>query len=344
MYYFTNDYTTGCTPEILEALSASNLEETAGYGEDAYCEAARALIQKECGRPDADVYFLMAGTQTNLTIISAALRPFHGVYATVRSHINTHEAGAIERGGHKVIALPDTDGKLTAAQIAAEHEKYLHDPSRDHIVMPKMVYISQPTEVGTLYSKQELSDLYAVCKQYSLYLYIDGARLGYGLMSPGNDLTMQDIANNCDVFYIGGTKCGLLFGEAAVILNPAIKEDFIPLMKQCGSVLAKGRLLGIQFEAMFTNGLYYRVCKHGIETAMQIKAALQEKGIEFLVNSPTNQQFIILTREKYEEISRYFKIALWENLPDGRVAARICTSWSTSQDAVDRLCKFIREM
>ncbi len=344
MHYFTSDYTTGCTPEILEVLSATNLEETPGYGEDAYCEAARALIQKECGRPDAAVYFMMAGTQTNLTIIAASLRPFHGVYGTVRSHINTHEAGAIERGGHKVISLPDTDGKLTASQIAAEQEKYLHDPSREHLVMPKMVYISQPTEIGTLYSKQELEDLYAVCKQYGLYLYIDGARLGYGLTSPACDFTMQDVANNCDVFYIGGTKCGLLFGEAAVILNPAIKEDFIPLMKQCGSVLAKGRLLGIQFEAMFTNGLYYRICKHGIDTAMQIKTALQQKGFEFLVESPTNQQFVILPKQAYEEISKHFNVALWENLPDGKVAVRICTSWSTSQEAADKLCKFIKEM
>lgn len=344
MYYFTSDYTTGCTPEILEVLDATNLEETPGYGEDAYCEAARALIQKECGRPDADVYFMMAGTQTNLTIISASLRPFHGVYGTARSHINTHEAGAIERSGHKVLVVPDEDGKITAAQIAAEQEKYLHDPSREHIVMPKMVYISQPTETGTLYSKKELEDLYAVCRQYNLYLFIDGARLGYGLTSPACDFTMQDIANNCDVFYIGGTKCGMLFGEAAVILNPAIKEDFIPLMKQCGSVLAKGRLLGIQFEAMFTNGLYYRICKQGIDTAMQIKAVLKECGFEFLTDSPTNQQFIIITKEMYEKINSHFKLGLYENLPDGRVAARICTSWSTSQDAVDKLCKFLKEL
>ena len=236
-----------------------------------------------------------------------------------------------------MLVVPDEDGKITAAQIAAEQEKYLHDPSREHIVMPKMVYISQPTETGTL-------DLYAVCKQYNLYLFIDGARLGYGLTSPACDFTMQDIANNCDVFYIGGTKCGMLFGEAAVILNPAIKEDFIPLMKQCGSVLAKGRLLGIQFEAMFTNGLYYRICKQGIDTAMQIKAVLKECGFEFLTDSPTNQQFIIITKEMYEKINSHFKLGLYENLPDGRVAARICTSWSTSQDAVDKLCKFIKEL
>ena len=226
MYYFTSDYTEGGTPEILEALAATNFEQTGGYGIDPYCEAAASLIRKECGRSDIDVHFMTGGTQTNLTIICAALRPFHGVYGTVQSHINTHEAGAIERTGHKVLDLPTTDGKITAAMISEQHELYLNDPSREHLVQPKMVYISQPTEIGSLYHKDELEALYAVCQRYGLYLFIDGARLGYGLTAPDNDLTLADITNNCDVFCIGGTKCGALFGEAAVIVNPALKTFF----------------------------------------------------------------------------------------------------------------------
>lgn len=213
MYYFTSDYTEGGTPEILAALSATNFEQTGGYGIDPYCEAAALLIKKECGRSDIDVHFMVGGTQTNLNIICAALRPFHGVYGTVQSHINTHEAGAIERTGHKVLDLPTTDGKITAAMVREQHELYLNDPSREHLVQPKMVYISQPTEIGSLYHKAELEELYAVCQQYGLYLFIDGARLGYGLTAPDNDLTMADITNNCDVFCIGGTKCGALLAK-----------------------------------------------------------------------------------------------------------------------------------
>ena len=336
MYYFTSDYTTGCTPEILEVLDATNLEETAGYGEDAYCEAARALIQKECGRPDADVYFMMAGTQTNLTIISDSLRPFHGVYGTARSHINTHEAGAIERSGHKVLVVPDEDGKITAAQIAAEQEKYLHDPSREHIVMPKMVYISQPTETGTLYSKKELEDLYAVCKQYNLYLFIDGARLGYGLTSPACDFTMQDIANNCDVFYIGGTKVGALCGEAVVFPHGA-PAHFMTMVKQQGALLAKGRLMGIQFDVLFTDDLYTRISRNAIETANALKKGLAAKGYRFFMDSPTNQIFLVLENTQLAALEGKAKFGFWEKFDDTHTVMRIATSWATRMEEIEQL-------
>lgn len=344
MYCFNSDYTEGCTPQILEALAATNLEQTGGYGIDPYCDTAAALIKNECGRNDIDVHFMIVGTQTNLTIISAALRPFHGVYGTVQSHINTHEAGAIERTGHKVLDLPTADGKLTAAMIRQQHELYLNDPSREHLVQPKMVYISQPTEIGSLYHKTELEELYAVCRHYGLYLFIDGARLGYGLTAPDNDLTLSDIANNCDVFYIGGTKCGALFGEAAVIVNPALKPDFRTIMKQSGSVLAKGRLLGLQFATLFTDGLYYKICQHGIDMAMRVKSAVQERGLKFLTDSTTNQQFIIFPQAMYNEISKHFFLAPWEYLPDDQIAARICTSWATDPQQVDKLCSLIKKL
>lgn len=287
---------------------------------------------------------MTGGTQTNLTIICAALRPFHGVYGTAQSHINTHEAGAIERTGHKVIDLPTADGKITAAMIRQQHELYLGDPSREHLVQPKMVYISQPTEIGSLYHKEELEALYTVCRHYGLYLFIDGARLGYGLTAPDNDLTLADITNNCDVFCIGGTKCGALFGEAAVIVNPALKDDFRTIMKQGGAVLAKGRLLGLQFETLFTDGLYYKICRHGVELALQVKAAVQERGLGFVTDSTTNQQFIIFPQAMYDELSKQFALAPWEYMDDGRIAARICTSWATDPTQVDRLCSLIKAL
>ena len=337
MYYFTSDYTTGCTPEILEVLDATNLEETAGYSEDAYCEAARALIQKECGRPNADVYFMMAGTQTNLTIISAALRPFHGVYGTARSHINTHEAGAIERSGHKVLVVPDEDGKITAAQIAAEQEKYLHDPSREHIVMPKMVYISQPTETGTLYSKKELEELSSVCRKYKLPLFLDGARLGYGLMSEETDVTLPMIAKYCDVFYIGGTKVGALCGEAVVFSGNRTPKHFLTLIKQRGALLAKGRLLGIQFDTLFTDNLYFEISRHAIAMADYLKKGLAEKGCRFYLDSPTNQQFVILENRKMTELKKEVKFSFWEKYDENHTVVRFATSWATKKEEIDQL-------
>lgn len=344
MYYFNSDYTEGCHPDILAKLAATNMDQTTGYGLDPYCDEARELIKKAFACPQADVHFLVGGTQTNLTVICAALRPHQAVYGAVPSHINTHEAGAIEHVGHRVLPLPSADGKLTAEQIAEAWKKYDTDPSREHWAQPKMVYISQPTEIGSMYSKKELSELYSVCRAAGLYLFIDGARLGYALGTPSNDLTMADIAANCDVFSIGGTKCGLLFGEAVVILNDELKPDFRTIAKQNGAILAKGRLLGVQFAEAFRNNLYTDICQKGTMQALKIKQALIDCGFFFVTDSPTNQQFVIMTPQQYEKLSQDFVLSLIEYLPDGNYSVRICTSWATLDTEVDKLIETIKTL
>lgn len=344
MYCFNSDYTEGCHPDILAKLAATNMAQTTGYGLDPYCEEARELIKKAFACPNADVHFLVGGTQTNLTVICAALRPHQAVYGAVPSHINTHEAGAIEHVGHRVLPLPSADGKLTAEQIAEAWQKYDTDPSREHWAQPKMVYISQPTEIGSMYSKKELSELYSVCREAGLYLFIDGARLGYALGAPANDLAMADIAANCDVFSIGGTKCGLLFGEAVVILNDELKPDFRTIAKQNGAILAKGRLLGVQFGTAFHNNLYTEICRKGTMQALEIKQALTEWGFKFVTDSPTNQQFVIMTPQQYEKLSQDFVLSLIEYLPNGNYSVRICTSWATLDEEVDKLIKAIKTL
>ncbi|MEG0970195.1 MAG: aminotransferase class I/II-fold pyridoxal phosphate-dependent enzyme [Acidaminococcaceae bacterium] len=342
MYYFTSDYTEGCHPLLGERLMATNLEQTNGYGDDPYSHQARQLIKKACGRDEVAVHFCIGGTQTNLTVICAALRPFQGVFATVPAHINTHEAGAIERTGHKVLALPSTDGKLTAEQVAAAYLSYAHDPNREHWVQPKMVYLSQPTEIGTMYSKAELTALATVCRQYELYLFVDGARLGYALAADTNDLSLADLANLCDVFYIGGTKCGALFGEAVVISNPALRSDFFTIMKQGGAVLAKGRLLGLQFQTLFTDNLYHKICRHGIDMAMLVRDAIAAKGLPVVTVSPTNQQFPIFPAQMLAELSKNFVFAPWETYGEDALAVRICTSWATEEKQVHAFIKALQ--
>ena len=344
MYYFTNDYSEGAHPLIMQKLLETNMEQTDVYGSDQYCANAKALIKTACGREDADVHLFIGGTQTNFTIISAALRPFQGVYSSFLGHINTHEAGAIEHTGHKVLELPTADGKLTAQQVEENYLVYLNDPKREHWVQPKMVYISHPSEVGTLYTKKELEELSATCKKYGLYLFLDGARLGYGLMSPGTDLTLKDIARLCDVFYIGGTKCGALFGEAAVILNPDLKPDFHTIMKQSGAVLAKGRLLGLQFQTLFTDNLYEKICQHGINMAMLLKEAFAEKGLPFVAESFTNQQFPILTEKMYETLTKKYGIGSLEVFDNSTRAVRFCTSWATSEEQVHNLINDLKAL
>lgn len=344
MYYFNSDYTEGCHPDILAKLAATNMDQTTGYGLDPYCDEARELIKKAFACPQADVHFLVGGTQTNLTVICAALRPHQAVYGAVPSHINTHEAGAIEHVGHRVLPLPSADGKLTAEQIAEAWKKYDTDPSREHWAQPKMVYISQPTEIGSMYSKKELSELYSVCRAAGLYLFIDGARLGYALGTPDNDLTMADIAANCDVFSIGGTKCGLLFGEAVVILNDELKPYFRTIAKQNGAILAKGRLLGVQFAEAFRNNLYTDICQKGTMQALKIKQTLIDCGFSFVTDSPTNQQFVIMTPQQYEKLSQDFVLSLIEYLPDGNYSVRICTSWATLDTEVDKLIETIKTL
>ncbi len=344
MYCFNSDYTEGCHPAVLKRLMETNMDQTTGYGLDPYCEEARSLIREACACENADVHFLVGGTQTNLTVICAALRPHQAVYGAVPSHINTHEAGAIEHVGHRVLPLPSSEGKLTAAQIAAEWKKYDTDPSREHWAQPKMVYISQPTEIGSMYTKKELTELYAVCKEAGLYLFIDGARLSYALGSPENDLTLPEIVQNCDVLSIGGTKCGLLFGEAVVIVNDAIKPDFRTIAKQNGAILAKGRLQGVQFAELFRNNLYVETGRYGTLLALKIKAAAEKCGFKFITDSPTNQQFIILTPEQYEKLSQDFTLSLIEYLPDGNYSVRICTSWATSEEETDKLIAAIENL
>ena len=344
MYCLNSDYTEGCHPLILEKLLATNMEQTTGYGLDSYCDEARALIKAACERPDADVHLLVGGTQTNLTVICASLRPHQAVLGAVTSHVNTHEAGAIEQTGHKVIEIPTPEGKLTAAQIQEAWTKYDTDPSREHWAQPKMVYISQPTETGSMYSKKELEEIYQCCQANNLYLYVDGARLAYALGAPSCDMTMADLAHNCDVFYIGGTKCGLLFGEAVVILNPALKEDFRTIAKQHGSILAKGRLLGIQFATIMKDNLYVELGRKATMQALKIHDALAAHGFKFVAESPTNQQFVILTPAQYEKLSEEYVLSLDAYRPDGNYNVRICTCWATLDEQVDKLIAMIPEL
>ena len=345
MIKFDCDYLEGCHPDILKMLEKTNFEQTDGYGCDKYCEKAKKLILAACGfagklgKNLPDVHFLVGGTQTNTTVISAILRPHHGVVSAVTGHVNVHETGAIESTGHKVLALPSGDGKLSAEQVEKYVKSCVNDCNYEHIVQPGMVYISFPTENGTVYSKRELSELRNVCLKYRLPLFIDGARLGYGLAAAGNDLTLPDIAALSDVFYIGGTKNGALFGEAVVITNNDFKKDFRNIIKQRGGMLAKGRLLGIQFMTLFSDNLYFRLAEHAVKTAAEIKNALKNKGIAFLFDSPTNQIFPVFPDEIYEKLSEKFSFAFWEKTDYEHTAVRICTSWATKESDVRELIK-----
>lgn len=337
MILFNSDYTEGAHPRLMERLMETNLEQTVGYGEDAYCEEAREAIRRVCEAPNADVHFLVGGTQTNFTVISLALRSYQGVICADTGHINVHETGAVEATGHKVLALPGTDGKITAEQVKEAYALHWSDESREHIVQPKMVYISHPTELGTLYTKTELQALHDVCKECGLYLFLDGARLGYGLMAPGTDVTLPDIAALCDVFYIGGTKVGALFGEAVVICNPELKNDFRYGIKQHGGMLAKGRLLGVQFLELFKDGLYFEIAKHAIDMAMLLKNELTKKGYHFYMDSVTNQQFIIIDEKKLEEIRKKYGVTYQMRCDDTHSVIRLCTSWATREEDVKAL-------
>ena len=337
MIQFQCDYSEGAHPRILERMMQTNFEQTVGYGEDHYCEMARVLVQKACGRPDADVHFLVGGTQANATVISSVLRPHQGVLCVRSGHINVHETGAIEHSGHKVLALEGTDGLLSADSVRAAMEEHLAEDGPEHTVQPGMVYISFSTEVGTVYTLSQLKELSAVCREYGLPLFIDGARMGYGLASDGCDVTLNDIADLADVFYIGGTKQGAFFGEAVVIVNESLKKDFRYFIKQNGGMLAKGRLLGIQFMTLFEDGLYLELSEHAVAQAMRIRDAFASKGYRFLVDSPTNQQFPILPDSEMERLSADFKFSLWQKIDEGHTAVRFCTSWATKAEAVDAL-------
>ena len=334
---FDSDYLEGCLPEILDALQYTNLMQTPGYGEDEICAEARSLIREACAAPEAEVHFLVGGTQTNVTVISAMLQPWQGVLCAESGHINVHETGAIEHGGHKVLALPSSDGKISAAQVKDALAGHSADPVREHMVQPGMVYISFPTEKGTLYSKQELTALSQVCRSFGVPLFLDGARLGYGLAAPDCDLTLPDIASLTDVFYIGGTKQGALFGEAVVFTRKDLCPNFRYAIKQNGGMLAKGRLLGLQFRELFRGGLYLRAAGGAIQKALRIREALERSGYDFLVRSGTNQQFPVMNSAQIEFLRRRFSFEDWEPLADGRTAVRFCTSWATTDSAVDEL-------
>lgn len=325
------DYLEGCHPSILEKLQATNMEQTPGYGTDAYCKEAADAIRSAFGCRDSAVHFLVGGTQTNMTVISAALRPYEGVLCADTGHINVHETGAIESTGHKCLALPHKHGRITASQVAVAAATQADD---EHTVRPGMVYISMSTELGTVYPRNELKDLYYTCRQLGLYLFIDGARLGYGLAAPTGDLTAADIAKFSDVFTVGGTKMGALFGEAVVINNPELNVRFRYMMKQKGALLAKGRLLGLQFSALMENGLYFQLGKKAVDQAMRIRTALLDAGFTFQEDSPTNQLFPIFTSAQAQAIGQEFELGFWEQVDEGHVAQRVCTSWATPDDYV----------
>lgn len=344
MIRFECDYLEGAHPLILKRLGETNLLQTAGYGEDPFCAGAREKIRAACGGADVEVHFLVGGTQTNFTVISAMLRPHQGVLAASTGHINVHETGAVEAVGHKVLPLPSEDGKIRAGQVRMAYEAHWNDKDHEHMVQPGMVYISQPTENGTLYSKEELQALHDVCRELSLPLFLDGARMGYGLMSEANDLTLEDIARLTDVFYIGGTKVGALFGEAVVIANPMFRKDFRYFIKQHGGMLAKGRLLGIQFDTLFTDGLYFEIAKRADGLAMRLKDAFTKKGYGLRFDSYTNQQFPILPNGHMERLKEKYTFAFWEAVDDSHSAVRFCTSWATQESAVEELIRDIEEL
>ena len=336
MIYFNSDYLEGAHPALMAKLNETNMVQTVGYGEDEYCAAARVKIQNACQAPEADVHFLVGGTQTNTTVIAAVLRPWQGVLCAVSGHINCHEAGAIESTGHKVITLPQHNGKLDAAELRALVATFYADDNHDHMVFPGMVYISHPTEYGTLYSKVELEALSAVCHTYHMPLFVDGARLGYALVSEGTDVTLADLARLTDVFYIGGTKVGALCGEAVVFPHGA-PAHFMTMVKQQGALLAKGRLMGIQFDVLFTDDLYTRISRNAIETANALKKGLAAKGYRFFMDSPTNQLFVVLENTQLTALEGKAKFGFWEKFDDSHTVVRIATSWATKMEEIEQL-------
>ncbi len=341
MLYFVNDYSEGAHERILEMLVQTNLESQAGYGFDAYSESAKKRVRRECSAPEADVFFISGGTQTNAVVISALLQGWEGVVSAESGHINSHEAGAIEYTGHKVMSLPSHLGKIDADELSAFLRTYAEDGNREHMVSPGMVYISHPTEYGTIYSKSELTRLSEICREYEIPLYMDGARLGYGLMCKESDLTHPDIAALCDAFYIGGTKVGALCGEAVVFPRGNAPKRFFTTVKQHGALLAKGRLLGIQFDVLFSDGLYFEISKNAAEKGERLKRILQDKGYSFYIDSPTNQQFIVLEDTELEAIEKEVAFSFWEKLDENHTVIRLAVSWATTDESLDALDRIL---
>ena len=340
MLVFENDYSEGAHPLVLQRLIETNMEQLSPYGSDIYSTSAKEKIKKACECPEAEVFFLVGGTQTNKTIIATMLKAYEGVVAADTGHVSLHEAGAIEYTGHKVLQVPQTNGKIMASTLDEYVKGFYADENHEHMVFPGMVYISHPTEYGTLYTKKELEELSAICRKYEIPLYLDGARMGYGLTALKTDVTLADIAKYCDVFYIGGTKVGALCGEAVVFSKKAPKY-FMTMVKQHGAMLAKGRLTGIQFDALFTDDLYFEISKHANEMADMLKSAFKEKGYEFFIDSPTNQIFIKLKDEKLKDLQKNVKVSFWEKVDKEHTVVRFATSWATTEESVEALIKLL---
>lgn len=334
---FASDYMEGAHPLLLLKLMKTNLEKTVGYGEDEYCRDAGEKILKACDCPKGSVHFLVGGTQTNATVLSTILKSYEGVISAETGHVNTHEAGAIELTGHKVFSLPHNLGKLEAGELIKFIKTFMDDENRDHMVHPGAVYISQPTEYGTLYTKSELKEIHSICKENNIKLYVDGARLAYALASPENDISLSDLAANCDIFYIGGTKCGAMFGEAVVLPDRDMIPDFFPIIKQHGACLAKGRLHGIQFGTLFTDDLYMKIGKPAIDSAMKLQNMLIAKGYQLFYHSPTNQVFVVIENSKMETLAEKVIYEYSEKYDDTHTVIRFCTSWASDPNEIDQL-------
>jgi threonine aldolase len=342
MISFECDYNNGAHPKVLENLIKYNEARTTPYGFDIFSERAKERIREACGMPDAQIFFLTGGTQTNATTIDSMLYQYEGVICVETGHINVHEAGAVEFTEHKIITLPGNQGKMDAKVLDKYLDDFMHDGNNAHAVYPGLVYITFPTELGTLYTAHELNDIYQVCKRYDIPLYIDGARLGYGLMAEDNDITLPFLAHHCDVFYIGGTKLGAWCGEAVVFTNRQAHKHFFSIQKQHGAVIAKGALIGLQFEALFTDNLYFNLARHANEMAMRMKRLFQQKGFEFYLDSPTNQQFIILPDALVEKLSQQVEFTHWGQAPGHRTICRFVTSWATTEEELQELEKILQ--
>lgn len=341
MLHFDSDYMEGAHPLILKRLFETNMEKTVGYGLDEYCEKAKKKIRQACRCENAEIHFLVGGTQTNMTVIKALLKNHEGVIAADTGHISMHEAGAIEATGHKVLTLPHENGKINAVSVEKYIEDFLADENHEHMVFPGMVYISHPTEYGTLYTKRELEDLRKVCDKYEIPLYMDGARLGYGLAAEDTDVTLEEIAKICHVFYIGGTKVGALFGEAVVITSPGLIRNFFTVIKQNGALLSKGRILGIQFDTLFTDELYMKISKNAIDCAEKLRKMFKEKGYRLFCENPTNQVFVILENKKMEELAKQVSFGFWEKFDENHTVVRFASSWATLPEDIEKLSEII---
>ncbi len=345
MYSFECDYLEGCHPRILEAFASTNLCQEAGYGADRFSESAREKIRTACHCEDAEIFFINGGTQTNQLVIDTMLTSYEGVLAAESGHVSTHEAGAIEFSGHKVLTLPSHQGKVSAPEVMAYIETFYADENHEHMVFPGMLYISHPTEYGTLYTAEELRELSELCRANNVTFYLDGARLGYGLMSRDTDVTLPLIAKLCDAFYIGGTKVGALSGEALVFPSPnTVPKHFVTQIKQHGALSAKGRLIGIQFDTLFTDNLYFEISAHAIEMAEEIKQIFSDAGIPFFMESPTNQQFLILENEKLEELKKYVRFSFWERYDEAHTVVRFASSWATTPEGIQTLKKAVAQV